>query len=62
MGEGKLKKGNKYLALGIRRGGEFAVRQCSEAKRFLERKKARTNDILATKAPASSWRARAVTF
>jgi transposase len=61
-GEGKLKIGNKYCALGIRRGGEFAVRLCPEARRFLERNKARTNDIVATRMPASSWRARAVTF
>jgi transposase len=61
-GEGKLKNGNKYLALGTRRGSEFAVRFCPEARRFLERKKARTKDIVATKVPASSGRARAVTL
>ena len=35
----------------------FAQRFCPEAKRFYERKKAKTNKIVATKAPASSWRA-----
>jgi hypothetical protein len=47
-GEGKLKNGNKYIALGIRRGSEFAVRLCPAARRFLKRKKAKTKDIVAT--------------
>ena len=42
-GEGKLKNGGKYLVSGIRRGCAFAVRSCPEARRFLERQKARTS-------------------
>jgi transposase len=58
----QTQEGNKYLALGIRRGSEFAVSLCPEAWRFLERKQARTKDIVAIKVPASSGRARGVTL
>lgn len=51
-GEGNVKKGNKYLAWAFVEAANFARRFCPEAKRFHERKKARTNNIVATKALA----------
>jgi transposase len=51
-GEGNVKNGNKYLAWAFVEAANFAVRFCPEAKRFHERKKARTNNIVATKALA----------
>jgi transposase len=51
-GEGNVKNGNKYLAWAFVEAANFAKRFCPEAKRFHERKKARTNNIVATKALA----------
>lgn len=51
-GEGNRKNGNKYLAWAFVEAANFAVRFCPGAKRFYERKKARTNGIIATKALA----------
>ncbi len=51
-GEGNVKNGNKYLAWAFVEAANFAVRFCPEAKRFHERKKAKTNNIVATKAVA----------
>ena len=51
-GEGNVKNGNKYLAWAFVEAANFARRFCPEAKRFYERKKARTNTIVATKALA----------
>jgi transposase len=51
-GEGNVKNGNKYLAWAFIEAANFARRYCPEAKRFYERKKARTNNIVATKALA----------
>ena len=51
-GEGNVKNGNKYLAWAFVEAANFAVRFCPEAKRFYERKKARTNAIVALKAIA----------
>ena len=51
-GEGNVKNGNKYLAWAFIEAANFARRFCPEAKRFHERKKARTNNIVATKALA----------
>lgn len=51
-GEGNTKNGNKYLAWAFVEAANFALRYCSEAKRFYERKKARTNGIVAIKALA----------
>ena len=51
-GEGNVKNGNKYLAWAFVEAANFAVRFCPEAKRFYERKKARTNGIVAIKAVA----------
>src|SRR5207247_9977129 len=51
-GEGNVKNGNRYLAWAFVEAANFARRFCPEAKRFHERKKARTNNIVATKALA----------
>ena len=51
-GEGNVKNGNQYLAWAFIEAANFARRYCPEAKRFYERKKARTNGIVATKALA----------
>jgi transposase len=51
-GKGNVKNGNKYLAWAFVEAANFAVRFCPEAKRFHERKKAKTNNIVAIKALA----------
>jgi len=51
-GEGNVKNGDKYLAWAFVEAANFARRYCPEAKRFYERKKAKTNNIVATKALA----------
>jgi transposase len=51
-GEGNTKNGNTYLAWAFIEAANFARRFCAEAKRFFERKKARTNAVIATKALA----------
>ena len=51
-GEGNTKNGNKYLSWAFVEASNFAIRYCGEAKRFYERKKARTNTIVARKALA----------
>jgi len=51
-GEGNVKNGNRYLAWAFVEAANFARRYCPEAKRFYERKKSRTNNIVATKALA----------
>ena len=51
-GEGNVKNGNKYLAWAFVEAANFARRFCPEAKRFHERKKAKTNNVVATKALA----------
>lgn len=51
-GEGNAKNGNKYLAWAFVEAANFALRYCPEAKRFYERKKARTNNVVAVKALA----------
>ena len=51
-GEGNIRNGNKYLSWAFIEAANFALRFCAEAKRFYERKKARTNPILARKALA----------
>ena len=57
-GEGNTKNGNKYLAWAFVEAAHFAMRYCAEAKRFYERKKAKTNNVVAIKALAHK-RARA---
>ena len=51
-GQGNVKNGNAYLAWAFVEAANFARRYCVEAQRFYERKKARTNGIVATKALA----------
>jgi transposase len=51
-GEGNTKNGNKYLAWAYVEAANFAVRFCPEARHFYERKKTKTNGIVATKALA----------
>jgi transposase len=51
-GEGNAKCGNKYLAWAFVEAAHFAVRYNARIKRFYERKAAKTNKIVATKAVA----------
>ncbi len=51
-GEGNTKNGNKYLAWAFVEAANFARRYSAEARRFYERKKAKTNSTVATKALA----------
>lgn len=51
-GEGNTKNGNAYLVWAFIEAANFARRYSQEAKRFFERKKARTNSVVATKALA----------
>jgi len=51
-GQGNVKNGNAYLAWAFVEAANFARRYCVEARRFYERKKARTNGVVATKALA----------
>jgi transposase len=51
-GEGNTRNGNKYLAWAFVEAANFALRYCPQAKRFYERKKSRSNRILALKALA----------
>lgn len=49
-GEGNRKNGNKYLAWAYVEAANFARRFCPNAKRFYQRKMAKTDTIVATKA------------
>jgi transposase len=51
-GEGNRRNGNKYLAWAFIEAANMAKRWCPEARRFHDRKRARTNAIVATKALA----------
>jgi transposase len=51
-GEGNRRNGNKYLAWAFIEAANMAKRWCPQAKRFHDRKRARTNAIVATKALA----------
>lgn len=51
-GEGNTRNGNKYLAWAFVEAANFALRYCPEAKRFYDRKKAKTNNVVAIKALA----------
>jgi transposase len=51
-GKGNAKNGNKYLAWAFVEAANFAVRYCPQAKSFYERKKRKTNGIVAIKALA----------
>ena len=52
-GENNRKNGNRYLAWAYVEAAHFAVRYCKGAQRFYQRKKAKTNGALATKALAN---------
>jgi transposase len=51
-GEGNTKNGNAYLVWAFVEAANFARRFNKEARRFFERKKAKTNNVVATKALA----------
>lgn len=51
-GEGNEKNGNKYLAWAFIEAANFAKRYNEKARRFHQRKKAKTNNVVATKALA----------
>jgi transposase len=51
-GEGNTRNGNKYLAWAFVEAANFAVRYCPQAKSFYDRKKNKTNRVLAIKALA----------
>ena len=51
-GEGNRKNGNKYLAWAFMEAANFAVRFDDQIRRFHQRKRARTNGIVATKTVA----------
>jgi transposase len=51
-GEGNRKNGNKYLAWAFREAAHFAVQHYELARRFYQRKRSRTNAVVAIKALA----------
>lgn len=51
-GEGNRRNGNRYLAWAFIEAANMAKRWCPEARRFHDRKRAKTNAIVATKALA----------
>ena len=51
-GKGNVKNGNKYLAWAFVEAANFAVRYHPKIQRFYQRKKAKTNGVVAIKAVA----------
>jgi len=51
-GQGNTRNGNKYLAWAFMEAANFALRCCPQARSFYDRKKSRSNRILALKALA----------
>lgn len=51
-GEGNRKNGNKYLSWAFVEAAHFSVRYSERARRFFERKRAKTNAVVAIKAVA----------
>jgi transposase len=51
-GEGNTRNGNPYLSWAFIEAANFATRFSAEARQFYERKKARTNPVIARKALA----------
>jgi len=49
-GQGNIKNGNKYLAWAFVEAANFAVRYNAQSKRFYQRKRAKTNSVVAIKA------------
>jgi transposase len=52
-GQGNRKNGNKYLAWAYVEAAHLIIRHCPEANRFYQRKKAKANGAVATKALAN---------
>jgi len=52
-GENNTKNGNRYLSWAYVEAANFAIRFCPEAQRFYQRKKAKTNGVVAIKALAN---------
>jgi transposase len=52
-GEGNRKNGNKYLAWAFIEAANFAIRYNDKVKAFYQKKKSKTNGIIATKAVAN---------
>jgi transposase len=52
-GEGNRKNGNKYLSWAYVEAAHFAIRFCPEANRFYQKKMAKSNGAIATKALAN---------
>jgi transposase len=52
-GRGNAKNGNKYLSWAYVEAANFAIRHSAEARKFWQRKMAKTNRIVATKALAN---------
>jgi transposase len=51
-GEGNTNNGNPYLSWAFVEAANFAQRYCAEARRFYERRRAKTNPVVARKALA----------
>jgi transposase len=54
-GKNNSKNGNRYLAWAFVEAVHHAIRNCPPAKRFYDRKRAKRNGALATKALAAKW-------
>jgi transposase len=52
-GENNKKNGNRYLSWAYVEAANFAIRFCPKAQRFYQRKKAKTNGVVAIKALAN---------
>lgn len=52
-GEGNRKNGNKYLSWAYVEAANFARRHCEEAKKYYQRKLAKSKNVIATKALAA---------
>ena len=52
-GEGNRKNGNKYLSWAYVEAANFARRHCEQAKKYYQRKLAKSNNVIATKALAA---------
>ena len=54
-GKNNSKNGNRYLAWAFVEAVHHAIRNCPQAKRFYDHKRAKRNGALATKALAAKW-------
>ena len=55
-GRGNTKNGNKYLGWAFVEAANYAIRFNSKIKSFYQRKKSKTNGIVAIKAMRAGWR------